>query len=84
MPHIKVKASEVQEGDFLPGLDNGYVIQDPETGDGYLSYPSTGYGMSAAMPADTVVITFHDSQGEENYLLCNPDMEVTVSRGDMH
>ncbi len=30
-----VDASNVQEGDFLPGLDNGYVYDEPEEVDEY-------------------------------------------------
>lgn len=67
------------EGDMLVGLDNGYVVE-VEEGNGYLSYPSIGYGMNAAMPDDTLLITFHDSEGNESYLLCPPDLMVEVSR----
>lgn len=82
---MKIPASELRshdthgEGDMLPGLDHGYVVEIEE-GNGYLSYPSTGYGMSSAMPEDTLLITFHDSEGNECYLLCPPDLMVEVSR----
>lgn len=81
MQTLRVKANEVQEGDFLPGLGDAYVFQAPETGDGYLSYPMTDGGMSAAMPEDTVVISFHDRDGEENYLIVQPEFEIQVNRG---
>lgn len=75
----KIKASQVREGDYLPGLDNGFVIQDPEKNAGYLSYPTPTSGYSVAMPGDTVVITFHDADGEECYLLLPSDSRLTVS-----
>lgn len=70
---------EEHEGVTITGLDNAYVFE-AKTGNGYLTYPSTGSGYDAAMPEDTVVVTFHDRYGEENYLLLNPEMplEVTV------
>lgn len=75
-----IKASQVQEGDFLPGLDNGYVMCEPEVNNGYLSYPVTSSGgYNVAMPSDTVVITFHDRDGEECYLLLPSDSRLTVS-----
>lgn len=75
-----IKASQVREGDYIPGLDNGYVIQDPEVNDGYLSYPATSTGgYNVAMPSDTVVITYHDADGEECYLLLPSDSRLTVS-----
>lgn len=76
----KVTASNVREGDYLPGLGMGYVFTEPETGNGYLSYPSTSYGMDTAMPDDTVLIMFHDADGEECYLILPPDSVVEVSR----
>lgn len=75
-----VEAKDVKTGDFLPGLDNGYVFQDPETGGGYLTYPSTGSGYDVAMPDNTVVITYHDSQGDECYLILPPESVVQVER----
>lgn len=76
---IKMQASAVREGDFLPGLDHGYVVE-VETGNGYLSYPASGYGNATAMPEDTLIITFHDANGNENYLLADPDLVLTVAR----
>lgn len=79
MSIIQIAATDVQEGDFIPGLDNGYVVE-VEEGNGYLSYPRTGYGASARMPEDTVLITYHDREGEECYLLLPPDSMLTVER----
>lgn len=78
---IKIRAKFVEEGDFLPGLGDGYVFETPECGEGYLSYPRTSYGTPVAMPRDTIIIGFHDAEGEENYILINPEAMVTV-KGD--
>jgi hypothetical protein len=78
---MNVQADEVQEGYFLTDLDNGYVVE-VEEGGGYLSYPQTSYGQSVAMPDDTVVITFHDANGNENYLLLHPEHPLNVKRDE--
>ena len=75
-----VKARKVREGDFLPGLDNGYVFADAEIdpdvsmGNG-ISYTPTPLGN-----VSVVMISFHDADGDENYLICGKDMPVTVAR----
>jgi hypothetical protein len=76
----RIPASELREGHMLPGVDNGYVFE-VETGNGYLSYPSTGYGMATAMPDDTILVSFHDSEGNENYLLLSPEVMIDVTEG---
>lgn len=76
---MKITANDVVEGDFLTGLGNGYVVE-VEEGNGYLSYPRTGSGMSVGMPEDTLIITFHDAEGEENFLLASPNLELEVRR----
>jgi hypothetical protein len=76
----KIKASQVEEGDTIPGLDNAYVFQEPETNEGYLSYPTpTSGGYVVGMPSDTVVISYHDADGEECYLILPGDSRLTVS-----
>lgn len=62
-----VKAKKVREGDFLPGLDNGYVPWEPERED-------NGYGEA------TIRILMHDRWGNEFFLECGEDMPVTVER----
>lgn len=79
MAEIKVSADGVETGDFLPGLDMGYVIDVENNSSGYFSYPGLNR-YPAAMPDDTILITFHDSQGEECYLLVPGDFTITVSR----
>lgn len=59
-----VKARKVREGDFIPGLDNGYVFTDPE--------PSER--------SWAIRIQFHDQNGEEGSIECDPDMLITVDR----
>lgn len=76
---MKIPANEIEVGDFLPGIDNGYVFE-VEEGNGYLSYPSTSYGMNSAMPEDTVLVSFHDADGNENYLILSPECEIEVKR----
>jgi hypothetical protein len=60
-----VKAKRVREGDFLPGLDDGYVFTEPvesRRGEGY------------------VEIGFHDVDGNENFLDVSTDLLITVER----
>lgn len=72
---MTVPAEEVEEGDFLTGLDNGYVFEEPERN------PNIGYGRwNTALGEGAVLISFHDAQGDENYLICAPDMKVSVRR----
>ena len=59
-----VKAKKVREEDFLPGLDNGYVVETERAG--------YGGGM--------IRLTFHTAEGEEAYLECPDDMPVTIDR----
>lgn len=70
------------EGDYLVGLGMGYVVE-VEEGNGYLSYPSSSSGADAAMPEDTLIVTFHDVGGNENYLLLTPECMVTVERANV-
>lgn len=75
----KIEASKVREGDFLTGLDNGYVYKTEDNESGYLSYPGySRYGV--AMPEDTVLISFHDAEGQECFLLLPGDFEIEISR----
>ena len=74
---MQVKMSEVQEGDYLTGLDNGYVVEvekDPDVSMG------VGRGTYAAMGSGMVMLTFHDAEGGEGYLMAAADMPVEVKR----
>lgn len=72
----KVTADSVKSGDFLPYLDNGYVVE-VETGDAVLSTASSQYHVSMG---EKTVITFHDQLGNEQYLVLDPEFEIEVSR----
>ena len=69
-------ASEVQEGDFLPDLDNGYVVDVDEEASAEVCWSRHG----GAFPEGMVLITFHDSEGEENYLILTSDHPITIER----
>jgi hypothetical protein len=62
-----VKAKKVREGDFLTGLDDGYVFTEPERVDGPTRF-------------NEVIVRFHDADGEENLVQCGKNMRITVRR----
>ena len=67
--------TDTVEGDFIVGLDNGYVVEvDFDT-----DYISLGR-LSGRLPDDMVLITYHDQDGEENYLILREEHPVTVER----
>lgn len=73
---IKVPAREVKEGDFIPGLDNGYVIAaEPENG---FMVGTDRY--SFAQGEGTVTITMNDAEGDEFYLMAPLNMPITIAR----
>ena len=73
---MKVMADAVMEGDFIPGLDNGYVVT-AEEGDVQIALPGDNeYGLLESV----VTITYHDAEGDECYLILNPGSLVTVER----
>jgi hypothetical protein len=76
---MKIQAKDMIEGYFLPGIDNGYVVEVETDTAGYLSYPSTSSASSVAMPEDTVLITFHDRDGEDCYLLMPAESLIEVT-----
>lgn len=64
-----------QDGDYLVGLDNGYVVEvDTDT-----DYVSLGYN-SGRLHDGMVLVTFHDRDGDENYLILNEDHPINVKR----
>lgn len=73
-----VFAKDLKPGMTIPGLDNAYIFEKEE-GNGYLTYPESGGGYAPAMPDDTVIVTFHDRNGEENYMLLHPEMPLEVT-----
>jgi hypothetical protein len=72
----EVKAMKVREGDFLPGLDDGYVYTDADP-----DYDIRGEYNSVLGGDGYVLISFHTAQGDEGYLLVPEDMPVTIRRG---
>lgn len=84
MPTIKeiqentqvVPAEEVTNGDYLPGLDNGYVIESEETEVSTFA-ASDRYNM---LLGTFQVITFNTANGDEAYLIVPVDMPVTIHR----
>lgn len=75
---IKVAASEVRAGDMLLGLNHGYVFEEP-VNDPEVTLPGDGrfgYGV----PSGYVLISFHDAQGEENYLVITDEHPLEVQR----
>lgn len=70
-----VKAKKVREGDFLPGLDNEYVFVDAERD------PDVVINGGRVTAEEAVLISYHDQQGDENYVLCGKSQPVTVRRG---
>lgn len=75
MQTFEITASEVEEGHFLVGVGNGYVIDvdtrpDVRNGDD-----------NTTMGEGSILITFNDQYGDENYLLIGPDVLLTVSEG---
>lgn len=72
MSTITIAADEVQVGDFLPALDNGFVFETDES-------PAYTWGGAAD---GFFAIGFHDNDGNENYLFVYPESQVTVRRED--
>lgn len=70
---MTVAASEVQEGDFLVGLDNGYVFEGP-------SEDVPPYESGYARGPGLVSISFHTAEGDEGELIVPAEMPVTVKR----
>lgn len=70
---IFVAAGEVEEGSFIPGLDNAFVFEvdhDPDIRNGYNQNIADGL----------VMITYHDNAGDEGYLLLTPTTRIEVLR----
>ena len=70
---IFVAAAEVEPGSYIPGLDNAYVFEvdhDPDLRCEYNTNVAQGL----------VMVTYHDSEGEEGYLLLTPATRIEVLR----
>jgi hypothetical protein len=71
-----IPARDVEEGDFLPGLDMGYVF-DVDVDEQIRTFTA---GEVNILMGEFTVITFHDQDGDENYLILKGDVPVTVER----
>lgn len=70
----QVPSQTIVVGDFLVGVDNGYVVEvtiDPDFGFGEYN---------TRLPDGTVYIMFHTSEGDEGHLILPPDVPITVTR----
>jgi len=73
----KVRAhSDDQTGDFLAGLDNGYVVEAERVD--YIVAQDSGY--SVRLDGDFMRFTFHTADGDEASLTGPADMPITVKR----
>lgn len=70
----RIPAQHVREGDFLAGLDNGYVIEAEE--EDCRAFSGT-YNVSLGR---FVTLTFNTADGDEAYVLLPRDTPVTVAR----
>jgi len=77
MIQMDVLAKGIHEGDTIPSLDNAYVVEVDDEFDGGLYEVGQ---FTAAFPDHTVLVTYHDRDGEENYLLLRPETLLTVIR----
>lgn len=68
-----VRLKDIEEGDFLTGLDNGYVVDVD-------SAANVSLGLWSAAPYDYLKITFHDAEGEEQYLIGAPNTRLSAFR----
>jgi hypothetical protein len=62
----KAQAYTLKPGDFLPGLDDGYVFVEPVLSD----------------VSGSVTVTFHTAEGDEAELTCPALMPVTIDCPD--
>lgn len=74
MKRETIPASDAEVGMFIVGLDNGYIVDVEESSDLRGNY-------NQAFGAGLLLITFHDANGDENYLLLQPDHPLTVEYG---
>ena len=70
-----VAAEEVQEGDFIPGLDNAYVVDVEEDAD-FRDRDNIG------LAHDKITLTYNDAEGDEGYLLLTRGTRIEVRRGE--
>lgn len=74
---IKVNPDQIRIGDFIPGLDNAYVIEVEEQE--CASFDTHGYH---PLLGTFIVVTYNDAEGDEGYLLLTPGTKVEVTPED--
>ena len=70
-----VEASEVPTEVALVGLDNGYVVENVEAEDA-VSLSDGSYHFSVG--EGRRLITFHDANGDENYLILHDSHPLDI------
>lgn len=70
---IYVAAGEVEPGNYIPCLDNAYVFEVDHSPDIRNEYNQN-------IADGLVMVTYHDAEGEEGYLLLTPATRIEVLR----
>lgn len=73
LEQMTVAAEEVAMGDFIPGLDNAYVVEVEEDADFRDRY-------NIGLAQDKITLTYNDAEGDEGYLILSRGTQVTVRR----
>lgn len=68
-----VAADEIMVGDFIPGLDNAYVIEVEETDRIVNEY-------NISLSRGNVFVTYNDADGDEGYLILTPTTRIEILR----
>lgn len=77
----KIQARFLREDDWIPGLDNAYVVEVRRGAD--YEIPGSGtYPNPRVSAGDVVYVTYHDAEGEENYMLLQPTAMLTIQCAD--
>jgi hypothetical protein len=80
MAEREMKAGKIREGDTLPGVGNGYVVDVERSDGGYTTLNTSGQRYDYVIPDGYAVITFHTSEGEEGYLIIPKSERIEVQR----
>ena len=66
---------ELEEGQYLPDFDNGYVVENVRADE---CFSSNAGGYNALIGDNYRCITFHDQLGTEQYLILDEDFEIST------
>lgn len=77
MKTLTVKAENVKQGDSLPTHERGYVAEDAENAESNVSFYS---GFQPVALTGYTLITYHNADGDECYLIVPCDSLVEVER----